>query len=141
MRRGTPLLLLFIVILAVAAGYVVWPSNPGIHVLGINNSLTFREGLDLQGSISVQLEPTQYGNISQQELADSVSTAEGQIAQRVSGGLGVNDATIRQQTVNGKPGLLVELPGLNSGDQQTAINSLTNSGKLEFWSTGPNAVT
>ena len=141
MRRGTPLLLLFIVLLAAAAGYAVWPSNPGIHFLGINNPLTFREGLDLQGGISVQLAPTDYGNISQQDLANSVATAEGQIAQRVSGGLGVNDATIRLQTVNNKPGMLVELPGLNSGDQQAAINSLTNSGKLEFWSTGPNPVT
>lgn len=140
MRRGTPLLLLFIILLAAAAGYAVWPSNPGIHILGFNNALAFHEGLDLQGGISVQLAPTDYGNISQQQLADSVATAEGQIAQRVSGGLGVNDATIRLQTVDNKPGLLVELPGLNSGDQQTAINSLTHSGKLEFWSTGPNPV-
>ena len=141
MRRGTPLLLLFIILLAAAAGYAVWPNNPGIHILGINNPLTFREGLDLQGGISVQLAPTGYdSHMSQADLANSVATAEGQIAQRVSGGLGVNDATIRLQTVNGLPGMLVELPGLNSGDQQAAINSLTHSGKLEFWSTGPNAV-
>jgi preprotein translocase subunit SecD len=140
MRRGTPLLLLFIILLAAAAGYIVWPSNPGVHILGLNASFNFRQGLDLQGGISVQLEPTDYGNISQSDLANSVSTASSQIAQRVSGGLGVNDATIRQQTVNGKPGLLVELPGLNSGDQQAAINSLTNSGKLEFWSTGSSSV-
>lgn len=140
MRRGTPLLLLLIVILAAAAAYALWPNNPGIHILGINNSLAFHEGLDLQGGISVQLAPTDYGNISTSDLQDSVATAESQIAQRVSGGLGVNDATIRLQTVNGLPGMLVELPGLNSGDQQTAINSLTKSGKLEFWATGPNPV-
>lgn len=141
MRRGTLLLLLFIILLAAAAGYAVWPTTPGIHLWGINNPLAFHEGLDLQGGVSVQLEPTGYDpKISQSDLQDSVATAESQIAQRVSGGLGVNDATIRLQTVNGKPGLLVELPGLNSGDQQAAINSLTHSGKLEFWSTGPNPV-
>ncbi len=140
MRRGTPLLLLFIILLAAAAGYAVWPNNPGIHFLGINNSLTFHEGLDLQGGISVQLAPTDYGNMSNSNLADSVSTAESQIAQRVSGGLGVNDATIRLQTVDNKPGILVEHPGLNTGDQQAAIDSLTHSGKLEFWSTGSSAV-
>ncbi len=140
MRRGTPILLLFIILLAAAAGYAVWPNNPGIHILGFNNNLTFHEGLDLQGGISVQLAPTGYGNISQSDLQNSVATAESQIAQRVSGGLGVNDATIRLLTVDGKPGMLVELPGLNSGDQQAAINSLTHSGKLEFWSTGPNPV-
>lgn len=141
MRRGTPLLLLLIILLAAAAGYVVWPNNPGVHFLGINNALTFHEGLDLQGGVSVQLEPTSYDpKISASDLQNSVATAEGQIAQRVSGGLGVNDATIRLQTVNNKPGLLVELPGLNGGDQQAAINSLTHSGKLEFWSTGPSPV-
>ncbi|HEY0757319.1 MAG TPA: protein translocase subunit SecD [Ktedonobacteraceae bacterium] len=140
MRRGTLLLLLLIILMGVGAGYAVWPTNPGIHILGINNPLTFHQGLDLQGGISVQLEPTNYGNISASQLADSVSTAESQIAQRVSGGLGVNDATIRLQTVNGKPGILVELPGLNSGDQQASINSLTHSGKLEFWSTGTASV-
>lgn len=140
MRRGTILLLLFIIILAAMAGYAVWPNNPGLHVLGIDNPLTFREGLDLQGGVSVQLAPTDYGNLSQTQLQESVATAEGQIAQRVSGGLGVNDANIRLQTVGGLPGLLVELPGLNSGDQQAAIDSLTHSGKLEFWATGTNAV-
>lgn len=143
MRRGTPLLLLLIILLAAAAGYVLWPNNPGVNIpfLGINTPLQFQEGLDLQGGISVQLAPTGYGNMSQQDLQTSVATAEGQIAQRVSGGLGVNDANIRQQNVNGLPGLLVELPGLNSGDQQQAIQSITNSGILEFWNTGSTPAT
>lgn len=143
MRRGTLSLLLFIVLLAAAAGYAVWPSNPGLNIpfLGITNPLKVHLGLDLQGGISLQLAPTGYNkNMSQADLQNSVSTAESQIAQRVGGGLGVNDATIRQQTVNGLPGLLVELPGLNSGDQQAAIDSLTKSGKLEFWATGSNSV-
>jgi len=143
MRRGTLSLLLFITLLAAAAGYAVWPSNPGLNIpfLGITNPLKVHLGLDLQGGISLQLAPTGYNkNMSQADLQNSVTTAESQIAQRVGGGLGVNDATIRQQTVNGLPGLLVELPGLNSGDQQAAIDSLTKSGKLEFWSTGSNSV-
>lgn len=142
MRRGTLSLLLFIILLAAGAGYVVWPNNPGLNIpfLGINNPLTFHQGLDLQGGISVQLAPNNPKHLSQSDLQDSVSTALGQIAQRVSGGLGVTEATIRLQNVNGQPGLLVELPGLNSGDQQAAINSLTNSGLLEFWGTGPNPI-
>lgn len=143
MRRGTLSLLLFIIILVAAAGYVVWPNNPGLNIpfLGISNPLTVHLGLDLQGGLSMQLAPTGYDpKMSDADLANSVATAETQIAQRVGGGLGVNDATIRQQTVNGKPGLLIELPGLNSGDQQAIINSLTKSGKLEFWSTGPNPI-
>jgi preprotein translocase subunit SecD len=143
MRRGTLSLLLFIILLAAGAGYVVWPNNPGLNIpfLGISNPLKVHLGLDLQGGLSLQLAPTGYDkNMSMADLQNSVATAETQIAQRVGGGLGVNDATIRLQTVNGLPGLLVELPGLNSGDQQAAIDSLTKSGKLEFWATGANPV-
>ena len=142
MRRGTLPLLLFIILLAAGAGYVVWPNNPGLNIpaLGISNPLQFHQGLDLQGGISVQLAPNNVNHLSPDDLAASVSTASGQIAQRVSGGLGVTEADIRLQTISGQPGLLVELPGLNSGDQQAAIASLTNSGLLEFWATGPNNV-
>lgn len=143
MRRGTLPLLLFIILLALGAGWAIfWPNNLSTPFLGISisNPFTFHQGLDLQGGISVQLAPINAKNLSPSDLADSVATAQGQIAQRVSGGLGVTEATIRQQNVNGQPGLLVELPGLNSGDQQAAIDSLTNSGLLEFWATGPNSI-
>src|SRR5258708_3917662 len=144
MRRGTLSLLLFIIILAAAAGYVAWPNNPGLHIPGLNYSNSFQPklGLDLQGGVSVQLKPTGYDkNMSMDDLKSSVGTAQGQIAQRVSGGMGVTEANIRQITVNGLPGLLVELPGLNSGDQQAAIDSLKQSGKLEFWGTGSSPAT
>lgn len=142
MRRGTLPLLLFIILLAAGAGYAVWPNNPGLNIpfLGINNPLQFHQGLDLQGGISVQLAPNNVNHLSSSDLADSVATASGQIAQRVSGGLGVTEANIRQQNINGQPGLLIELPGLNSGDRQAAIDSLTNSGLLEFWATGQNNI-
>ncbi len=142
MRRGTLPLLLFIILLAAGAGYVVWPNNPGLNIpfLGVNNPLTFHQGLDLQGGISVQLAPNNPNHISSDDLTNNVATASSQIAQRVSGGLGVTEADIRLQQINGQPGLLVELPGLNSGDQQAAIASLTNSGLLEFWATGQNSI-
>jgi preprotein translocase subunit SecD len=59
----------------------------------------------------------------------------------VSGGLGVTEANIRLQTVEGLPGILVELPGYNSGDQQAAVNSLLKSGVLDFWATGSTPLT
>lgn len=143
MRRGTLSLLLFIILLAAAAGYVVWPNNPGLNIpfLGINKPLNVNLGLDLQGGLRVLLKPTGYNpNISQSDLQSSVSTAQSQIAQRVSGGLGVNEANIRGQTVDGLPGILVELPGYTSGNQDEAVKNLLKSGKLEFWATGATPV-
>ncbi len=142
MRRGTSLLL-FIILLAAAAGYVVWPNNPGLQIpfLGISNPLKVNLGLDLQGGLRVLLKPTGYDkNISAADLQSNVGAAENQIAQRVGGGLGVTEASIRGQQVEGLPGILVELPGFNSGDQQAAVNSLLKSGVLEFWATGSTPV-
>src|SRR5579875_2616793 len=91
MRRGTVLFLLFIILLAVGASFVVfWPnasSRPGGKPLyGINNPFIIKEGLDLQGGISVLLVP-QPG----QDTSSSVmQAARDQIEQRVNGGLGVN---------------------------------------------------
>ena len=140
MRRGTLSLLLFIILLAAAAGYVVWPNNPGLNIpfLGINRPLNVNLGLDLQGGLRVLLKPNATTNSA--DLQSSVNTAESQIAQRVSGGLGVNEANIRVQTVDGLPGILVELPGYTSGNQDATVKSLLKSGKLEFWGTGATAV-
>src|SRR5262249_2693115 len=131
MRRGTLSLLLFIILLAAGAGYVVWPTNPGLNIpfLGISNPLKVNLGLDLQGGLRVLLKPNGYDkNISRSDLESNVSAAKTQIAQRVSGGLGVTESNIRLQTVDGLPGILVELPGLNNVDTQAAVNSLLKSG-------------
>src|SRR5437588_6596713 len=142
MRRGTLTALLFIVLLAAGAAYVDWPNNPGIHIgwLGYNNPLTFREGLDLQGGVRVLLVPKNPGSYDPSALSDNVNSARNQIEQRVNGGLGVNEPDIRVETSNGVPSIAVELPGLNSGDPFSAVNSLLKTGLLEFWSTGSSAV-
>jgi len=135
MRRGTLSLLLFIVLLAAGAAYVDWPSNPGIHILGINNPLTVKEGLDLQGGIRALLVPSQH--YDQTTLDQEMPAVRDAIEQRVNGGLGVNEPNIRLQTSNGSPAILVELPGF-TGNQANAVNSLLQTGNLEFWSTGPS---
>ena len=137
MRRGTLSLLLFIVLLAAGAAYVDWPNNPGIHFLGINTPLTVKEGLDLQGGIRALLVPSQH--YDQATLDQEMPAVRNAIEQRVNGGLGVNEPNIRLQTSNGSPAILVELPGF-TGNQTNAVNSLLQTGNLEFWSTGPTPV-
>src|SRR5579885_965123 len=139
MRRGTLTLLLFIILLAACAAYIDWPNNPGINIgfLGYSNPLKVKEGLDLQGGVSVLLVPKNPQNYDSSALAENVAAARDQIEQRVNGGLGVNEPDIRVETINGIPSIAVELPGLNSGDPFAAVNSLLQTGTLEFWSTGP----
>jgi preprotein translocase subunit SecD len=138
MRRGTLTLLFFIILLAVGASYVdFWP-NTGPHgkpLYGISNPFTVREGLDLQGGIQVLLIPKP-GQPT--PTPDEMANARNQIEKRVNGGLGVNEPNIRVQNGSQGPSISVELPGLNSGSQQEAINTLLKTGNLEFWDTGSN---
>jgi preprotein translocase subunit SecD len=143
MRRGTLTLLLFIVLLGACAAYIDWPNNPGLHIgfLGYNNSLQIKEGLDLQGGVQALLVPQDASKYDSSALAQNVSAARDQIEERVNGGLGVSEPDIRVETSGGIPSIAVELPGLNSGDPFAAVNSLLQTGKLEFWSTGPSGAT
>src|SRR5579875_110368 len=143
MRRGTLTLLLLIVLLAACAAYIDWPNNPGINIgfLGYTNSLKVKEGLDLQGGVQALLVPRDPQKYDPSALADNVNAARDQIEQRVNGGLGVNEPDIRVETSGGIPSIAIELPGLNSGNPYAAINSLLQTGTLEFWSTGPSGVT
>ena len=140
MRRGTLTLLLIIIALAACAVYIDLPKTPGIHILGIDNSLQIRQGLDLQGGVSVLLVPDPSQHYTLDEINNNIGTARNQIEQRVNGGLGVSEPSIRIQTSNGVPSISVELPGLNSGNQSEAINTLLKTGNLQFWNTGQTPV-
>ena len=139
MRRGTLTLLLFIILLAAAAIYIDVPNTPGIHIpaLGIDNSLQPKLGLDLQGGVRALLVPD--GTFDPKTLTDAMPAVRDNIEQRVNGGLGVSEPSIRIITTNGKPAISVELPGF-TGNQTEAVNSLLKTGNLEFWSTGSSPV-
>jgi preprotein translocase subunit SecD len=139
MRRGTLTVLLFIILLAAAAVYIDLPNTPGIHILGINNPLTVKQGLDLQGGISVLLKPDPAQRYDPNTLTQEMPAVRNALEQRVNGGLGVNEPSIRLQSSNGQPAILVELPGF-TGNQTNAVNSLLKTGTLEFWNTGSTPV-
>src|SRR5713226_1209190 len=137
MRRGTLTLLLFIILLAAAAVYIDLPNTAGIHILGIDNSLQPKLGLDLQGGVSALLVPDPNQHYDLKTLQDDMPAVRDNIEQRVNGGLGVSEPSIRIITTNGHPAISVELPGF-TGNQTEAVNSLLKTGNLEFWSTGPS---
>lgn len=139
MRRGTLTLLLFIILLAAAAVYIALPNTPGIHILGINNPLQPKLGLDLQGGVSALLVPDPNQHYDLKTLQDDMPAVRDNIEQRVNGGLGVSEPSIRIVTSNGIPSISVELPGF-TGNQTDAVNSLLKTGLLEFWNTGPSPV-
>lgn len=138
MRRGTLTLLLFIVLLALGAGFVdFWP-NTSWH--GISNPFSIHEGLDLQGGVSVLLAPDPSQHYSKEVIDSQISNVENNLAQRVGGSFGVIEPDIRiLSDNNGNKSIDVELPGLTSGNQLSQIQTLLQAGVLEFWNTGPSS--
>src|SRR2546429_4139797 len=139
MRRGTLFLLLIIVLMAVGAAFVdFWPHSDTSNTWhGINNPYTVRLGLDLQGGVSVLLVPDPAKHYSKAEVDNAISSTVQQITKRVNGGLGVNEPNIRTLTDSkGNQSIALELPGLNSGNQDQQIRTILRPGNLEFWDTG-----
>ncbi len=140
MRRGTLTLLFFIMLLAVGAAYVVfWPATDaktGQGYRGIPNPFAYRQGLDLQGGVRVLLVPSN----GQNPTIDQINNTQTQIEQRVNGGLGVSEPSVRVQQTAGQYSIAVELPGLNGGNEQQQVATLLKSGVLEFWDTGQTSV-
>ncbi len=65
-------LLIPILILVAAAVWVDLPTNPGIHVGGINRAVEVVRGLDLQGGLRVLLEALGYrGGVTQALLKNA----------------------------------------------------------------------
>ena len=142
MRRGTLLLLLFIVLLAAGAAFVdFWPNpnSKGVPWHGVNNPFTIQQGLDLQGGVSILLVPDPSQHYSRQEISDSIGNTLTQIENRVNGGLGVKEPTFRLLSdSSGNQSISIDLPSLNGGNLQQQIQTLIKPGVLEFWDTGQN---
>lgn len=124
--------LIFVIILAAAAAWVVWPGNEGLHFelgpLKVNQDIKIHQGLDLQGGLQVLLEadvpPGQ--SIQSEAMADTKSVIENRI-----NGLGVTEPLIQLQ---GERRIVVELPGVD--DPDLAIKTFGETGLLEFVDTG-----
>ncbi len=113
-----------ILIIVVAAGWVVYPQNPGIHIGPVNRDIRIVRGLDLQGGLRVLLEadlPATTAITTQQMQA-----ARDIVENRVNG-LGVTEPLVQ---VAGTRRILVELPGVVNEEQ--AISTIRETGLLEF---------
>src|SRR2546429_1253059 len=130
MRRGTIILLIFIILLAAGASFVdFWP-NQAWH--GITNPFSVSQGVDLAGGLRVLLAP-KGGKSTDEEMQNTLQIVQS----RLSGGLGVKELNVRLLHTQQQPTISIEMPSF-SGDEQKTINDLLKTGKLEFWDAGPN---
>lgn len=120
-------LLIVIALLALAAGWLVYPQAV-LDPFNWKRNVAIREGLDLQGGLQVLLEarPAAGKSVTAGELAGTRDTIE----RRVSG-LGVSEPVIQTR---GNNQIIVELPGLK--DPQEAVKILRETALLEIVSSG-----
>src|SRR5919199_6134919 len=131
MRRREVIRLAIIAVIAVVAGWIVWPGNPGIHFsMGSQDvDVDFRivEGLDLQGGLQVLLQANPPAN--QPITRDAMEAARSIIEQRVNA-FGTTEPVIQ---IQGNDRIVVELPGIKSAeDRARAISLFGETGLLEF---------
>ncbi|MFN8471914.1 MAG: protein translocase subunit SecD [Anaerolineae bacterium] len=128
--------LIAIVVLALIALWVVWPSNPGVNFslgpLNFNKDIRVHEGLDLQGGLQVLLQAkTIDANGNQVPPAPADLDATRFIIENRVNGLGVSEPIVQ---IQGDDKIIVELPGLSDPDQ--AIKTFGQTGRLEFIDAG-----
>jgi len=116
--------LIFILVLVAAGLYIVWPSNPGIHIGPINRDFRVVRGLDLQGGLRVLMEADLPADTP--VTSEQMQTARDIIEKRVNG-LGLTEPLIQ---IAGNRRILVELPGV--GDPEQAVEIIKKTGLLEF---------
>ncbi|MGZ3681392.1 MAG: protein translocase subunit SecD [Ktedonobacterales bacterium] len=133
MRRQPILMLLFILVLGVGAFYVDFGlfKHSGIYVGGYQNDLTIKQGLDLKGGIQIVMEATCPPDDQKCDIPKSMPGVINNINTRVSRGLGLNDAIVRQQ---GDKRILIQLPGLTNDKE--ALDLIGKTGDMRIIDTG-----
>lgn len=133
-QRYTAWLIVTVLVVALAT-YVVVPGT-GIHIVlgpvNINRDFGARQGLDLRGGLQVLLQ----ADVPAGTVVDdtSMSVAKQIVENRVNG-LGVTEPLVQRQ---GADRIVVELPGVT--DPQQAIDTLKQTGLLEFVDIGSQAI-
>jgi preprotein translocase subunit SecD len=127
--------LILILLLAAAAGYVLWPNNKGIHIGGYNNNLDWKFGLDIKGGIQFVLEAQCPPDEPKCDIASQMPNVQKSIENRINGGLALTDAIVTQQ---GSNRLVVQLPGLT--DDTQARQLLGQTGQMYIIDTGSSSL-
>ena len=124
--------LVIIGLLLIMVLYIITPSNPGIHFLGINRDLETKLGLDLRGGLRVLMEVDLPADtvVDPQTLLDAK-----QILENRANALGVSEVVFETA---GQRRLVGEFPGLTNTDQ--VLQVLKQVGQLAFVPVGSNRI-
>ncbi len=127
-RRKSWISLIFILLLTAAAGYLVWPSAPDIHLGKYEKVIKIHKGLDLAGGTHLVYE-ADTGKISGKDATQAMTSLKNVIDRRINS-LGVAEPVIQTGKIGDKNTLVVELPGVS--DVEKAKNLIGQTAQLRF---------
>ncbi|MBI5035463.1 MAG: protein translocase subunit SecD [Chloroflexi bacterium] len=133
MRERNFVMLVIIIFIALFAGWILQPDNPGLRIGPLNKEIKIHEGLDLQGGLQVLLQADVADCASVSD--DSMEAAKTIVESRING-LGVTEPLIQR---SGTCRLIVQLPGISNPDD--AIRTFGGTGLLEFIDAGSTPLT
>lgn len=117
--------ILFILIITIIAGLLVWPSEPGIFGKDIRAHL----GLDLQGGAQITYK-ADTSKIPKKDRNEAIRSLVQVIERRINA-LGVTEPTIQSTSfTDGTEGIIVELPGVSNVNQ--ALEIIGKTAELDF---------
>jgi len=128
LRRNLWIIFGAILIIAVLAGLVDWPTGPNLSIGSLYKELKIHEGLDLQGGVHLVYE-LDTSKIESKDRSQATASVINVIDRRVNG-LGVSEPVIQSAKVSGKESVVVELPGVT--DVNEAINLIGKTAQLKF---------
>src|SRR5712692_5652643 len=119
MRERNYIFLVIIIFIALTAGWIDLPDNPGLRVGPTNSAglhfiekdIRVHEGLDLQGGLQVLLQAQVLD--CNTVTNDTMEAAKAIVENRINA-LGVAEPLIQRQ---GNCRIVVELPGINNPDE------------------------
>lgn len=124
MASRSPRRLLFVLAVALTAGWIALRPTTSIQLFGRSTEFHLVRGLDLQGGLQVLLDADLPAGAS--PTTEQIETARDIIEKRVNA-LGVTEALVQ---IAGSRRIVVELPGIENPEQ--AIQTLKETGLLEF---------
>ena len=133
MRKKIWLTFLGVIILAVLAGLISYPSGPDIQIGGFYKQIKVHLGLDLQGGTSL-LYQADTSNIDTADREEALEGVRDVIERRVNA-FGVSEPVIQTNKTGDEWRVIIELPGVT--DITEAIDMIGETPLLEFKSELP----
>ncbi len=103
-----------------------------LNNIGIQRSIAFRKGLDLEGGTSITLQ-ADMKDLSADKRDSALESAKDVIERRVNF-FGVSEAIVQTAKVGNDYRVIVEIPGVTDVNQ--AVSLIGQTAKLTFWETG-----